>query len=92
MYIKIRQVRYHRNGVSGEPFFAISFDASPDHDNPGHPVRPFTAVLFEDPLECCAVLSVDTTVGECWRGDVFEPQLRAAVDAAKESGEAFKPN
>lgn len=43
--INVEQVEYHRNGVSGEPFFVVKFTAKVD----GH-ARNFVATLFPEYL------------------------------------------
>lgn len=75
--INVKQVSYHRNGVSGEGFFAVLFERGGGHlmvasvfDAPGA-----VAVYQVDFLSTVGVLFGDNS----WRGDVFEPQLREAI-------------
>jgi len=79
MKIQIRQIAHHRNGVAGEGFHAILF----------YPYRKprelMLATLFQGRGRC-AVIRLDliedhgVTFGEnSWRGDDYEPALRAAV-------------
>lgn len=76
--IEVLQVEYHRNGVGGEPFYAVRFR---DVDQRGE----FLASVFED-LGYVAVINL-TLVGEhgvafglnSWRGDRYEPMLRLAI-------------
>lgn len=77
---RIIAIDHHRNGICGSPFDVVLFQ---DTDNPG--CRK-VAVLFE-PQSCCAVLDVDKlTTGDIafgsnsWRGDVYEPLLRQAIN------------
>lgn len=80
---------YHRNGISGEGFHAITFEAGAESDNPGE--RMIASVF---PGEgCVSVFSVSKLAGEAanscafglnsWRGDRFEPELRAAIAKAE---------
>lgn len=86
---KVLQVARHRNGISGAPFYAVLFQAWERgvglmvgivHDEPG-----YCSVLRVEPLSA----PVGVTFGvNSWRGDTFEPELRAAIGAweAAESG------
>jgi hypothetical protein len=72
-------ISHHRNGISGAPFDTVLFDdAGPEASRK-------VAILFEAQGHC-AVLDVaklaagDIAFGSnSWRGDCYEPQLRAAV-------------
>lgn len=75
--ITVEAVAHHRNGVAGAPFHVVLF-----RDTEGRKL----AVVFK---EIChvAVLDLDlTAAGEIrfgfnsFRGDVYEPLLRAAVE------------
>ena len=74
---------YHRNGISGEGFWAIIFD---DAEN-GRMV----ASLFADHDYFCAVYKVselaagniDFARGNSWRGDYYEKPLRHLVDESR---------
>jgi len=59
--------RYHRNGVSGEGFWVLSFR---------HFGRRLQAVVFEAKGHCAVTSG---SISECWRGDDFEPALRAKI-------------
>lgn len=79
MNLKIIQADYHRNGVGGEPFYAILFE---DAEEPGTMI----ASLFKEP-NYCAVYNVeklsDGTVEfsrNSWRGDRYEYALRPLLD------------
>jgi hypothetical protein len=73
----IMQIAFHRNGVSGVPFYAIQFHDS-ETGNALATVFPEAGVV--------AVISIDrlpgagVTFGEnSWRGDHFEPWLREQI-------------
>ena len=77
MKLSIEHIAYHRNGISGAPFYAVLF-RDPD-------VGPMVGVVFEQHYHA-AVLNLDKlTVGDIafgsnsWRGDRFEPALRRAI-------------
>ncbi len=78
MKLKIVNVSFHRNGITGVGFYAVLFD---DAEN-GRMV----ASLFDDP-GYCAVYNVDKLAGgdvafgsNSWRGDRFEKELRPLVE------------
>jgi hypothetical protein len=78
--------RYHRNGVSGEGFFACSFIYGR-----GKQAKNMTAVVFpvevdgqgEEYRKCTAVMTVGD-VADRWRGDHFDGALREHIAAFKE--------
>jgi hypothetical protein len=76
MVKKVRQVAYHRNGVSGEPFYVVRFVGMAGEEH--------VAILFSEEKQC-AVLDVNKAVDtirfmeNSWRGDNYEPELRAAI-------------
>ena len=80
MAIRILNIDYHRNGVCGEPFHAVVFrDTGPEGS-----IK--LGIVFDSPHHC-AVLDVakladcDVAFGSnSWRGDVFEPGLRRAIN------------
>ena len=83
--IKIIEKAYHRNGIAGEGFWAVRFQHTPDDKRDAKP-ETFVATLFDGEGQC-AVLSVDrlATNGvrfglNSWRGDVFEGDLRRAIN------------
>lgn len=75
MKLKILDASYHRNGISGQGFYAILFN---DADN-----GLMVASLFDE-SGYCAVYSVPKLAaknvtfanGNSWRGDKFEIELR----------------
>lgn len=77
--------RFHRNGVFGEGFTALSFRAR--IRGCGRGFRPMIAAVFEGSGRV-AVIEPDN-IRNRWRGDDFEPLLRQAVQAFDESGELF---
>lgn len=84
MQIKIVDASWHRNGVAGEGFYAVLFDADQGR---------MVASLFGDDVEKvtgrCAVYRVHDLVdanikfahGNSWRGDAYEAALRPALKA-----------
>lgn len=89
---RIEQVAYHRNGVSGLGFHAIIFIArGPAIDSLSD--ERFLASVFKA-KGAVSVISLDRTENNgvtfgdnSWRGDDFEPELRAAVAAYEASDE-----
>jgi hypothetical protein len=80
--MKLKQIiaiDHHRNGICGSPFDVALFE---DTEATGRKV----AIVFEQQY-CCAVLDVDKLAtgdiafaSNSWRGDVYEPLLRAAIN------------
>ena len=78
-------VNYHRNGICGEGFHAVTFDFKEEE---GEPSRRMIGIVFEEPYHC-AVLDVGLLAGKIgakfgansFRGDYFESELRAAIAA-----------
>ena len=90
MKLKIVSVAHHRNGISGEPFYAVLF-----RDSRKGPLM-LATVFREEPEKWadlrCAVLNVELAAagnirfGEnSWRGDYYYPALLAAIVAYEES-------
>ena len=79
-HIRGFKARYHRNGVAGEGFFVCRFI----YLN-GKQHEQMQAVVFdtdsEAPTGRCAVTSA--LLDERWRGDDFEPAIRAALAAVQ---------
>lgn len=76
MKLEIITLAYHRNGISGAPFYIVLF-----RGEEGRKV----AILFDREAHC-AVLDVDRLHqgdiafgSNSWRGDHFEPGLRNAI-------------
>lgn len=71
---RILKASYHRNGISGEGFYAILFESQ---------YGTMIASLFDEP-RYCAVFNVQMLAdgnvefanGNSWRGDNFEDELR----------------
>ena len=83
MNLKVTDIAYHRNGVSGAGFCVLRFvDWAEDLRRREN----YLAIVFEEPGHC-AVLSLDRLpvsgidfgLGNSWRGDIFEPELRKAI-------------
>lgn len=79
MVKKVHQVARHRNGIGGEPFYAVLFDG-PSGDR-------LLGIVHDEPSYCSVIQAAplsDSEVGvefggNSWRGDKFEPELRAAI-------------
>jgi hypothetical protein len=75
--IKVSEIEYHRNGISGEGFYAVRFTSQSLN---------FIATVFDRP-GCVSVICLDYIadhgVGICnkWRGDEFAPAIRKAIKA-----------
>lgn len=78
--MEITKVSYHRNGVSGEGFFAVTFNDK-EHG-------PMFAVVFETSRHVAVFRRDLIGAGviefgqNSWRGDHFENDLRAAIKKA----------
>lgn len=73
------RVRHHRNGCSGEGFFVVEFDDHRQHKK----AHRLIASVFDGAGQV-AVICPDQPLLR-WRGDNFEPELRAIIDAAPDS-------
>lgn len=82
--IEIVDFSWHRNGISGNGFYAVLFDWTESTET-----RRMVATLFDQPGSC-AVLEVaqlknsnGVTFGfNSWRGDSFERELRQLIKNA----------
>jgi len=77
MKLNFKQIKYHRNGVSGAPFHVILFRDESEGDMLG--------IVFEEKHHI-AVFNMDRLsvfdIGfgtNSWRGDHYEPHLRNAI-------------
>ena len=78
------KVDYHRNGVAGEGFRVATFDMQEGNEH-----HKMVGILFGESGQC-AILDIDMlsanniefAQGNSWRGDHFEPELRAAIKQA----------
>lgn len=82
--LKIEQVRHHRNGVSGESFAAVAFS-----EGRGRNKRHLLAAVFDTPGHIAVLSATPGTVADRWRGDDYEPELRAAIAAAEVDGSIY---
>ena len=87
---RVHQVSFHRNGITGAGFHAVLFEGQHNGESLGE----FVATVFTRPGNV-AVLRVpdllDPKAGvmfgkNSWRGDTFEPELRAAINRADKDG------
>lgn len=69
------QARFHPNGVAGAGFYVCSFLFLR-----GKNTAEMQAVVFDEP-GCVAVITQD--INARYRGDEFEPALRAAIEAVR---------
>jgi hypothetical protein len=85
---KVREIAFHRNGVCGAGFYAVRFTGAGDVAG-----REFVATVFDTPGHC-AVLAIDRPQdgvafgANSWRGDNFEPELRAAIAKQNDEGKS----
>ncbi len=81
MKLTIENIDYHRNGVSGEGFFAVTFLNEEDGET-----KKMVGTVFDNDGFCAvydrALLATgDIAFGSnSWRGDRFESQLREAIE------------
>ncbi len=79
MKINILDIASHRNGICGAPFHAVLLD---DSEAPG---QTKLAIVFDSSshvavLDVAKLAAGDIVFGSnSWRGDVYEPHLRAAI-------------
>ena len=93
--LDIQESSFHRNGISGNGFYAIRFQWKPeDSKDPEN----FLAIMFDEPGSC-AVVSLDRidehgvafARGNSWRGDHFESTLRRHVKEGVTDGVRLGP-
>jgi hypothetical protein len=79
MKLQIIAIAHHRNGVAGTPFDLVLFKQR------GRRTSIMVGILFDDPGYCAVLDLAKLAAGDIafgsnsWRGDEFEPELRAAV-------------
>jgi hypothetical protein len=78
MRIHIESIASHRNGISGAPFVVILFEDAEEGKMLGIVFREkyHVAVLQREKLAAGIIAFGQNS----WRGDVFEPALRRAVE------------
>lgn len=85
MVARIHEIAFHRNGISGNGFYAVRFKATEGYE--------MIATIFEEQgnisvLRADMLFGKEATVefggGNSWRGDQYEGELRAALDAWSE--------
>lgn len=85
--ITIIDIDYHRNGISGEGFYVMTFNMQD-----GDILRHMVGVVYPDDGGYCSVFDIDElqkdnikfAQGNSWRGDSYESDLRRAIDEYKE--------
>ena len=85
---KVHRIEFHRNGVGGASFYAVTFTGK-GWDGEG--TAELVAAVFQAEGHV-AVLSYSDPRGginpaERWRGDNFERELRAAIEAHEDDDE-----
>jgi hypothetical protein len=79
--IKVSEIEYHRNGISGEGFYAVRFTSRNCDES-----LDFLATVFDRP-GCVSVICLDyiaehgVGISNKWRGDEFAPAIRKAIKA-----------
>lgn len=79
--LKIQEIQFHRNGVSGSGFHAVRFAVT---TGPAEEHGNFLATVFEGPGDI-AVINLDkiseygVSLGNKWRGDHYERAIREAI-------------
>lgn len=74
---KVHEIAYHRNGISGSPFYIVRFKSEVSDNMIG--------ILFEEAGNCAVFdndLLKDNIIAfmeNSWRGDHYEYDLREAV-------------
>ena len=81
LWVDLSSIEFHRNGISGAPFHVVRFEYRPDGDEEPGPRYRLIAVVFDEPKH---VAVTGPRRGMKWRGDDFEPQLRAMIAAWEE--------
>lgn len=82
MKIRINELVYHRNGVGGEPFYAVNFT---DYSEKAGDM---VAAVFDTPghvaVFCIGRLPSIQFGYNSWRGDKYEGLLREAIAAHRD--------
>ena len=74
--IKVHDIQYHRNGISGVPFYSVHFQHDKDHMHAS--VVPHEGGVAVDNMDKLAERNVK--FGEnSFRGDMYEKPLREAI-------------
>ncbi len=77
MTLTIERIEFHRNGICGAPFHAVLF-----HDSEAGRM---VGIVFDEPYHVAALNIDKLSLGDIafgsnsWRGDHYEPMLRAAI-------------
>lgn len=82
--IHVKQIDYHRNGVSGEPFHVVHFDTEQDGAMMAVVFEPDDREQFHNPRVAVFQESQlpDTEFGRnSWRGDTYSSALYDAIIA-----------
>ncbi len=84
----IIEIHFHRNGICGAPFHVVTFVDT------GKPASTKVGFVFAEPYHVAVMDLNRLTFGNIafgansWRGDVFEPELRDAIDDHRQQIEA----
>ena len=81
MKLKIENIQFHRNGISGAPFHVVLFRDFGDQGS--HKVGiVFDAEYHVAVLDVAKLASGDIAfASNSWRGDCYEPHLRNAIQS-----------
>ena len=80
MKTNVVHIAHHRNGMCGEPFHVVLFE-----DNPGPEASRKVGIVFDAPHHVAVLDIAKLAAGDIafmsnsWRGDVYEPHLRNAI-------------
>lgn len=73
----IKHIESHRNGISGNHFYAIHFKSTGDNQYVDEPPRNMIGIVTKGRGNCFVVEPANPK--NCYRGDNFEDELREAV-------------
>ena len=80
MKSNIITIDFHRNGICGAPFHVVLFE------DIGSRISRKVGIVFEEQHHCAVLDVAKLAAGDIafrsnsWRGDVYEPHLRQAVE------------
>ena len=94
--VKVKRIKYNRNGVMGEPFYSALIDSRIDKHDKQNLIATFTTTdLLENGgdntvvIHTCRVINpLDITL--CWRGDEFAREIQGELDKAMKINDKIK--
>ena len=72
MNLKIKSVQFQRNGISGEPFYAVWFSFKEEE-------KEYNLIATVTDTKGGSHVVDPNNPGSKWKGDNFEPELRQAI-------------